>query len=82
MLTHFTSKGFVVYQTYNFNCGVNVSILGIFNTQKKANAAIVEQLKKYKKNDEYYKGNPFLQIAEISVNEVSMPFTQICNHSE
>jgi hypothetical protein len=82
MITHFTSKAFVVYETYNFQWGVNIAILGVFNTKKRANAAIATQLKKYKKDDPYYKGNPYLKAAECTVNESASPFTQVCNHSE
>jgi len=82
MITHFTSKAFVVYEIYNFQWGVNIAILGVFNTKKRADAAIAQQLKQYKKDDPYYKGNPYLSIAECAVNETPNLFTQVHNHSE
>ena len=82
MITHFTSKAFVVYETFNFQWGVNIAILGVFNTRNRANSAIADQIKKYKKADMYYKGNPYLQIVECTVNESASPLTQVANHSE
>jgi hypothetical protein len=65
-MIHFTSKAFLIYETRQFQYGASVSVCGVFNTRKRAIAAMEALQKQCKLEYPRYDGD--LKIVEVSVN--------------